>query len=78
MVVGIGDDYGEQFGRFSIAHVATDQMMCSRHLIPALTRVVDAFGLILYLACDLTRNDLRIDERRVRMMVRCGSATRRV
>jgi hypothetical protein len=60
------------------ARVATDQMMCSRRLIPALDRAVDVFGLTLYLACDLTRNDGRIDERRVRMMVRCGGATRRV
>jgi hypothetical protein len=52
--------------------------MCSRRLIPALARAVAVFGLTLYLACDLTRNDVRIDERRVRVMVRCGGATKRV
>src|SRR5580700_8596153 len=75
-VFGIDDEYGKQLRRFSIARVATDQMMCSRRLIPALARAVDVFGLTLYLACDLARNDVRIDERRVRMMVRCGGATR--
>jgi hypothetical protein len=39
---------------------------------------LEPFGLTLYMACDLTRNDVRIYERRVRMMVRCGGATRRV
>ena len=63
IVSGIGDEYGEQLGRFSIARVATDQMMCSRRLIPALARAVDVFGLTLYLARDLTRTDLRVDER---------------
>ena len=58
MVVGIGDDYGEQFGRFSIACIATDQMMCSWRLIPAFARAVDALGLTLYLARDLTRDDV--------------------
>ena len=74
IVSGIGDVYGEQLGRFSIACVATDQMMRSRRLIPALARAVDAFGLTLYLACDLTRDDVRKDESR--MTVRCGGATR--
>jgi len=78
IVSGIDDEYGEQLRRFSIARVAADQMMCSRRLIPALARAIDVFGLTLYLTSDLTRNDVRIDERRVRMIVRCGGATRRV
>jgi len=32
IVSGIGDEYGEQLGWFSIARIATDQMMCSRRL----------------------------------------------
>ncbi len=51
IVFGIDDEYGEQLRRFSIARVATDQMMCSRRLIPALARAVDVFGLTLYPAC---------------------------
>ena len=58
IVSGIDDEYGEQLRRFSIARVATDQMMCSRRLIPAFTRMVDVFGLTLYLARDLTRDDV--------------------
>jgi hypothetical protein len=65
----IRDEYGEQLGRFSSARIATDQMMCSRHLIPALTRPVYSFELTFYLAHDLTRDDVGIDERR--MTVRC-------
>jgi hypothetical protein len=76
IVSGNGDEYGERLGRFSIARVATDQMMCSRRLIPTLARAVDVFGLTLYLARHLTRNDVRIDERRVRMTVRCESKER--
>jgi hypothetical protein len=57
IVSAIGDEYSEQLGRFSIACIVTDQMMCSRCLIPAFARAVDAFGLTLYLARDLTRDE---------------------
>jgi hypothetical protein len=56
MVFGIDDEYSEQLRRYSIARVATDKMMCSQRLILALARVIDVFGLTLYLTCDLTRN----------------------
>jgi hypothetical protein len=64
IVFGIDDEYSERLRRYSIARVATDQMMCSRHLIAALARAVDVFGLTLYPTCDLTRNECVPEVRR--------------
>src|SRR5215813_6127320 len=72
VIIGVEDEDSEQLCRLCLARVAADRMDRVRRFGPALACPIDARLAVIHLRLDRARDDIGVDEGRLRVGVARG------